>query len=233
MGVASPTEGNPPRLSLLDDTSPDGAAREHALGGQTKRSVDVAIAAAALLLLLPLLLLIAVLIKFCNGGPVLYCQERIGHNGRSFRCWKFRTMRPDSESVLREHLRRSPEAAGEWNREHKLKNDPRVTALGAVLRQLSIDELPQLMNILRGEMSIVGPRPVVVDELQRYGQDAVFYFRARPGLTGAWQVSGRNDISYERRVALDRQYVESWSLLVDVIIIVRTIPVVLLAKGSY
>jgi len=233
MGIVSRTDRDPGGLSLLDNTPLYDATREAPLGGLSKRSLDFAIALSALLLLSPLFVLIAVLIKLCDGGPVFYGHTRIGYNSRSFRCWKFRTMVADADTALWDHLRQCPEATREWLQAQKLKNDPRLTAVGGVLRQLSIDELPQLINILRGEMSIVGPRPVVIDELQKYGQDVLFYFRARPGLTGAWQVGGRSDVSYERRVFLDRHYVENWSLCADMIIIVKTIPAVLFAKGSY
>jgi exopolysaccharide production protein ExoY len=195
--------------------------------------LDFVIALSGLCLLSPLFVMIVALIKLSDGGPVFFGHLRVGHNSRSFRCLKFRTMVPDAENVLRLHLLASPEAAREWCETRKLKRDPRVTALGAVLRQLSIDELPQLINVLRGEMSIVGPRPVVTDEIEVYGEDVVFYFRARPGLTGAWQINGRNDVSYERRVALDRHYVESWSLWTDIVIILKTIPAVVSTRGSY
>jgi exopolysaccharide production protein ExoY len=203
------------------------------LGGWGKRMVDIAVAIVGLVLLTPLFLFVCLLIKMINGGPIFFAQARLGFNRRPFRCIKFRTMVSNAEKVLRKHLIESQEAAREWAETRKLKNDPRVTAVGAVLRRLSIDELPQLINVLRGEMSIVGPRPIVRTEIKMYGQNAAFYFRTRPGLTGAWQISGRNDVSYETRVALDRLYVENWSPWGDVIIVVRTIPVVMLAIGSY
>jgi exopolysaccharide production protein ExoY len=177
--------------------------------------------------------MIAALVKFSDHGPVLYGHRRIGHNGRTFKCLKFRTMAVNGDEVLRNYLRDNPQAAEEWRATRKLKNDPRVTVVGTVLRKLSLDELPQLLNILRGEMSVVGPRPVVDEELNLYDSFAAFYLRTRPGLTGLWQISGRNDVSYESRIAFDTQYVQNWSLLGDVSIIVRTIPAVCMARGSY
>jgi exopolysaccharide production protein ExoY len=177
--------------------------------------------------------MIAALVKFSDNGPVLYGHRRIGHNGRTFKCLKFRTMAVNGDEILRNYLRDNPQAAEEWRATRKLKNDPRVTVVGTVLRKLSLDELPQLLNILRGEMSVVGPRPVVDEELNLYDSFAAFYLRTRPGLTGLWQISGRNDVSYESRIAFDTQYVQNWSLLGDVAIIVRTIPAVCMARGSY
>eukprot|EP00913_Durusdinium_trenchii_P010545 g9889.t1 len=172
------------------------------------------------------------LVKYSDKGPVFYGHSRIGHKGRSFKCLKFRTMAVDGERILRNYLRDNPEAAEEWRATRKLRDDPRVTAVGRVLRKLSLDELPQLINILRGEMSVVGPRPVVDDELKVYDSFAVYYLQTRPGLTGLWQISGRNDVSYETRIAFDTQYVQTWSLVQDLAIILRTIPAVCLARGS-
>ena len=146
---------------------------------------------------------------------------------------EFRTMVEDGDRVLQEHLASNPAARLEWETTRKLKNDPRVTPLGTVLRKLSLDELPQLINILMGDMSVVGPRPVVNDELNQYGRSAYHYLRSRPGLTGLWQISGRNDVSYRRRVAFDRYYVENWSFFQDLRIIFKTVPVVCTTRGSY
>lgn len=203
------------------------------LGGLAKRSFDVFGAIFGLLLLSPLFLMIAALIKLTDGGSAFYGHTRIGHNGDEFKCLKFRTMVPNGDAVLREHLRRNPDDMIEWTTTRKLKSDPRITRVGAVLRKLSLDELPQLLNVLRGEMSLVGPRPVVDDELALYGRSAGYYLKARPGLTGLWQISGRNDVSYDARVAFDREYVENWSLSSDVWIIVRTVPAVCAQQGSY
>lgn len=206
---------------------------EPPLGGAAKRGFDIAGALGAAILLSPLLLMLALLVKFSDGGSVFYGHRRIGRNGEPFRCLKFRTMVKNGDAVLARHLARNPRCRQEWEATRKLQNDPRVTRVGAVLRKLSLDELPQIFNILRGDMSIVGPRPVVMDELEFYGPAAACYLKSRPGLTGLWQVSGRNDVSYGTRVAFDRHYVENWSFSSDIKIIVRTFPAVLASRGSY
>ncbi|HWN51143.1 MAG TPA: sugar transferase [Xanthobacteraceae bacterium] len=207
--------------------------RSSPLGGVTKRIIDLAVASFALFPFLLLFGLVLVTIVFFEGRPVFYRHPRIGYGRRSFLCLKFRTMVANGDEILRRHLQSSPSAAQEWAETRKLKNDPRVTPVGGVLRKLSLDELPQLINVLRGDMSIVGPRPIVADEVAMYGADAHYYFMARPGLTGPWQVGGRNDKRYEDRVALDRAYVENWSLWKDIRIILKTMPSVLNSKGSY
>jgi exopolysaccharide production protein ExoY len=203
------------------------------IGGLVKRSFDITAALGALLIFSPIFLMIMALVKFTDSGPAFYGHTRVGHNGRLFKCLKFRTMATDGDELLQKYLRENPEAAEEWRKTRKLKDDPRVTIVGKVLRKLSLDELPQLLNILRGEMSVVGPRPVVDDELKVYDSFAVYYLRTRPGLTGLWQISGRNDVSYETRIAFDTQYVQNWSLFRDIAIIVKTIPAVCFARGSY
>jgi exopolysaccharide production protein ExoY len=207
--------------------------RQSVVGGQTKRCFDITAAAMALLLLLPLFCLIALAIKAADRGPVLYRHRRIGKDGAPFDCLKFRTMVVDADQVLRHHLAANHDAAREWEDKHKLTNDPRITSLGAILRKSSLDELPQLLNIVKGEMSVVGPRPIVSAEVPKYGDCIDHYLRARPGLTGPWQVSGRNDIDYETRVLLDRQYLENWSFRRDVEIIARTVRVVVTTRGCY
>lgn len=202
------------------------------LGGWVKRVFDVTLVIVSLPFILPLLLGVALLIKISMGGPVLYGHKRIGLDGKVFRCWKFRTMVQDGDAVLEDHLARNPAERELWATQRKLMHDPRVTPLGAVLRKLSIDELPQLLNILLGEMSIVGPRPVVADELSMYGRCAQHYLRTRPGLTGLWQVSGRSNTSYQHRITLDRLYVTHWSVLLDAWIVLRTIPAVLASRGA-
>jgi exopolysaccharide production protein ExoY len=181
----------------------------------------------------PLFLMLVLLVKCSDGGKVIYGHRRIGRNGRIFRCLKFRTMVENGDEVLAAHLARNPRDREEWAATRKLQNDPRVTRVGAVLRKLSLDELPQIFNILRGEMSFVGPRPVVRDELLLYGTAASFYLKSRPGLTGLWQVRGRNDVSYRTRVAFDRHYVENWSFAFDLKILIWTVPAVLSSRGSY
>jgi exopolysaccharide production protein ExoY len=211
----------------------DGTALDLPIGGGVKRSLDVVIAGASLLTLFPLFGLVACLVKAYDGGPIFYRHARLGHGRRSFPCLKFRTMVPNGDEVLVNHLGRSRAAAEEWAATRKLKSDPRITPIGAALRKMSIDELPQLINVLRGEMSIVGPRPIVFDEIPMYGDDIKFYFSARPGLTGPWQVNGRSNESYARRVTLDRGYVENWSLWTDLRIVVKTIPAVFAARDAY
>ncbi len=203
------------------------------IGGISKRGFDIFAASMALIVFSPLFLLLMALVKFSDGGKVFYGHRRVGHNGRYFHCLKFRTMAPDADKILQEHLHKNPKAYEEWQATRKLQDDPRVTVVGSVLRKLSLDELPQLLNIIRGEMSVVGPRPVVEDELELYEHSAVFYLRSRPGLTGLWQVSGRNDVSYAARIAFDTHYVTNWSLFNDVVIVAKTIPAVCLSKGSY
>jgi exopolysaccharide production protein ExoY len=185
------------------------------------------------MLLSPLLLMLAALVKLSDGGRVLYGHRRIGRNGNSFVCLKFRTMAENGDELMQAYFERYPQSKQEWLATRKLQHDPRVTPVGLVLRKLSLDELPQLINILKGEMSFVGPRPVIEDELQLYGTAAEFYLKSRPGLTGLWQISGRNDVSYSTRVAYDRHYVENWSFVADIIIIIKTFPAVLSSRGSY
>jgi exopolysaccharide production protein ExoY len=211
----------------------NGLRATPSVGDWRKRVLDILVASAALVLLLPLMLMIALLVKLLSPGPAIYGHERVGFGGKPFRCLKFRTMVSNGDEVLQRHIASSEAARREWEASRKLKNDPRVTAIGAILRSTSADELPQLINVLWGEMSIVGPRPVVADELRHYGEQSSFYFSARPGLTGLWQVSGRSDVTYEARVNFDRTYCETWSLRKDVALIVRTVPAVLSRKGTY
>ena len=175
---------------------------------------------------------IAVLLLL-QGRPIFIRHQRIGKNGKPFQCLKFRTMVIDADAVLRRHLAGSPSALEEWQKTFKLKNDPRVTWLGRFLRKSSLDEIPQLWNILKGEMSLVGPRPIVEAEKPRYGLHIEHYCMVRPGLTGLWQVKGRSDTDYDTRVQLDVEYVGSMSLLRDLKIVAMTIPAVLMSKGSY
>ncbi len=203
------------------------------VGGLMKRCFDVLAAATAIFLLTPLLIGIAILVRATSAGPLLYGHNRVGFNGKTFKCWKFRTMVTDGDIVLERCLRDQPELRAEWNETQKLRDDPRVTAVGRVLRKLSIDELPQLFNIMAGDMSVVGPRPIVAEEARRYGQSLGHYLRTRPGLTGLWQVSGRSDTGYRQRIILDRCYVKNWSIVCDISIILRTVPAVLRSSGSY
>jgi undecaprenyl-phosphate galactose phosphotransferase len=197
-----------------------------------KRAMDVTGAALLLTILSPLLLTIALLV-LRDGGQMLFGHRRIGAQGRQFRCWKFRTMVPNAEAVLRDLLRRDPEAKREWEKDFKLRNDPRITPIGRFLRSTSLDELPQLINVLMGEMSLVGPRPIVNDEIARYGAAFHDYTRCRPGITGVWQVSGRNDTGYRRRVHLDQHYARHYSFGGDIAILLRTPVAVLRRSGAY
>ncbi|NOX40231.1 MAG: sugar transferase [Alphaproteobacteria bacterium] len=193
---------------------------------------DKLFAVSALLFFAPFILVIAVLILLTDGRPVFYGHERVGHRGRRFKCLKFRTMCRDSDQRLLEHLRNSPKAKAEWEASRKLTDDPRVSLLGRILRKTSLDELPQLLNILSGDMSTVGPRPIVQDEARYYGDNFADYKSLRPGLTGLWQVSGRSDVGYQERVNLDVEYVHNRSFLLDLKIVAKTIYVVLKREGA-
>jgi lipopolysaccharide/colanic/teichoic acid biosynthesis glycosyltransferase len=203
------------------------------LGGAVKRGLDACCAAGLLVLLSPILLSVAAAVRL-DGGQAVYRHSRVGRGGRSFGCLKFRSMVPDADAALARHLAENPDAAAEWTARRKLRRDPRVTRLGALLRASSLDELPQLVNVLRGEMSLVGPRPVVREELEQHydraGRDA--YAATRPGITGLWQISGRSDTSYAERVALDIEYASTRSLRLDLLIMLRTVPAVLARRGA-
>ncbi len=187
----------------------------------------------ALVLLLPFMALIALVVYLEDGGPVLFSQSRLGFGGRSFRCLKFRSMSVNAEARLAALLDQSDEVRAEWERRHKLKVDPRITRVGRVLRKLSLDELPQLFNVLAGDMTLVGPRPIVQAEIWRYGARFKHYCSVRPGLTGLWQVSGRSDASYRARVAMDVIYARKRTAVLDLKILVATIPAVIFTRGSY
>ena len=202
-------------------------SKQRPLGGFLKRSVDLAVAVISLLVLTPIGLIIALLIVLTMGRPIFFAHPRVGFQIKLFNCYKFRSMVRDPDGVLQRHLADNPAAAREWSETQKLRNDPRVTFLGRMLRKSSLDELPQLINVLRGEMSCVGPRPVVPDELARYGARAPLYLATRPGMTGLWQVSGRTSVDYRQRIALDESYVRSWSILLDLKILVSTVLVLL------
>lgn len=196
-----------------------------------KRAFDLAFAAAGLLMAAPLILFLMLLV-WVEGGRPIFRHARVGQGGRSFGCLKIRSMRPDAEAALAAILAADPAAAAEWAADQKLTNDPRVTRIGSFLRKSSLDELPQLVNVLRGEMSVVGPRPITAGEVARYGAFADSYMAVRPGLTGPWQVSGRNDISFDERVALDAGYARSHSLAGDVAIVAKTAVSILRLTGK-
>jgi exopolysaccharide production protein ExoY len=202
------------------------------VGGAIKRALDIAITLLVLTLLAPLMALIAVAIRLCMGGPIIFRQERIGLNGSTFVCFKFRSMVRNADQILSDYLTANPNAAREWQETQKLRNDPRVGFFGNILRKSSLDELPQFFNVLRGEMSCIGPRPIISAELGRYGAHARTCFRARPGITGIWQTSGRNRLSYAERVALDHYYVNHWSFWLDMLLLLKTIPAVLRVENT-
>ena len=229
-GTADLTERSRPRKRRAIKPSTAGVRHteqsDKPVGGMPKRAVDLVGASIALLLLTPILVVLVVLIRVVVGGPAIFAQQRIGFRGKAFVCYKFRSMAVDAEEKLDQHLACNAEAALEWRATRKLRNDPRVTCLGKVLRKSSLDELPQLFNVLRGDMSLVGPRPIVSDEVECYGRQATMYGAARPGLTGMWQTSGRNRLTYRTRIALDRYYVRNWSLWLDLVLLVKTVLVV-------
>jgi lipopolysaccharide/colanic/teichoic acid biosynthesis glycosyltransferase len=197
------------------------------------RTLDIVISLTALVFFAPLAVLIGVMIKLHDGGPILFSQERVGRHGRRFRCWKFRSMRPDAEVHLAILLASDSGLRRQWELHRKLKEDPRITPLGDFLRRSSLDELPQLLNILLGDMSVVGPRPIVASEIVCYDRWFRYYVAVKPGLTGLWQVSGRNDVSYRRRIAMDRFFSRDASIGLYLTILLATVPAVLLRRGSY
>jgi Undecaprenyl-phosphate galactose phosphotransferase WbaP len=199
----------------------------------TKRALDLFLGSLLFLLLAPLLLVLYLCVKCTSPGPVFYGQPRLGRNGKVFRAWKFRSMVNNADKILEQHLQANPILRAEWLKDHKLKNDPRITRIGKVLRKTSLDELPQLWNVLRGEMSFVGPRPIVEAEIEKYGLRYDFYKKVTPGITGLWQISGRNNTTYQERVELDRYYVQNWSVWNDLYIMFRTVKTVLCSEGAY
>lgn len=197
-----------------------------------KRSFDIIGSLSLIIVLSPLLIYISKKVKK-DGGTAIYGHERIGKNGKPFKCLKFRSMIINSQIVLEELLNADEQAKAEWEATFKLKNDPRVTEIGHFLRRTSLDELPQLFNVLKGEMSLVGPRPVIAEELERYNNEVDYYLLSKPGMTGLWQVSGRSDVDYDTRVYLDAWYVKNWSMWNDIAILFKTISVVLKKDGAY
>ena len=205
----------------------------HRGAATSKRALDIALSSTALLFLSPLFIAVGLAIKLTSRGPIFFGHHRNGRTGSSFKALKFRTMVPEAARALAEHLASHPEECFEWQRNQKLKSDPRVTRVGKWLRRFSLDELPQLVNVLRGDMSLVGPRPIVESEVVKYGSGYDLYTRVRPGITGLWQVSGRNNTTYDARVAFDEYYVRNWSIWIDAYILIRTVKVVLTAEGAY
>jgi exopolysaccharide production protein ExoY len=211
--------------AVLTDLSPAirAGSTNPPVGGLLKRILDLIIAVTALVMAAPVMIVVALLIRITAGGPAVFSHSRVGFGGKPFNCYKFRSMVANSEDVLKAYLEANPDIRTEWEKTHKIRNDPRVTFLGRMLRKSSLDELPQLYNIIRGDMSCVGPRPIVKEELLRYGDHVGEYLRTRPGLTGLWQVSGRSSMDYANRVALDSQYVRNWSVWFDIAILFRTV----------
>ncbi|MCI6924705.1 MAG: exopolysaccharide biosynthesis polyprenyl glycosylphosphotransferase, partial [Megasphaera elsdenii] len=198
-----------------------------------KRVFDVVCTLIGIICLSPFFLAIALWIYKDSPGPIIFKHRRVGRNGKEFNCYKFRSMCVDADVKLKELLERDPEARKEWETEFKLKNDPRITKSGAFLRKTSLDELPQVFNVLKGEMSLVGPRPIIQDEVPKYGPYIKDFYMVRPGVTGMWQTSGRSDTTYEERVQMDTWYVRNWNVWFDIVLIWRTIAVVLKHKGAY
>ena len=215
--------------SRRNNRVPSGLFRYRVL----KRSLDIVAVLVAAPVLVPLFFVVACLVVLSSPGPVFYSHRRIRQNGAFFSMWKFRTMCVNSAEVLEEYLTEHPEARAEWNKCHKLRHDPRVTRVGLFLRRYSIDELPQIWNVLTGQMSLVGPRPIVAAEVEKYKDSFSFYCRVKPGLTGIWQISGRSELTYDQRVALDREYVERWSLRKDLKILLKTFPSVVNQDGAF
>lgn len=198
-----------------------------------KRAADLLVTLSSALAATPLIVAIITLVRLGSPGPIFYGQERIGRHGRRFKAWKFRTMVVNADEVLEKYLASDPLLRAEWEANHKLKDDPRITWIGKFLRKTSLDELPQLWNVIRGEMSLVGPRPIVEAEIDKYDEEYEYYVDVLPGITGLWQVSGRNNTTYPERVAFDAYYVKNWSLWLDFYILISTIRVVLFREGAY
>jgi Undecaprenyl-phosphate galactose phosphotransferase WbaP len=233
--------GLSPELNICSNTGTLGGYRSIQVSQRllmpfwraVKRSIDLVIAVSAFIALLPLMVLVAAAVKLTSPGPIFFTHRRIGQDGVPFRAWKFRTMVSDADTLFAERLASNPALRLEWERDHKLRSDPRLTPIGPLLRKSSLDELPQLWNVLRSEMSIVGPRPIISAEIPRYAGYFAEYSRVLPGITGLWQVSGRNETTYDERVQLDTFYVNNWSLWLDLYIIAKTFHAVFGARGAY
>ncbi len=198
-----------------------------------KRAFDLVVCLLGLVVVIPVTIVIAALVRLDSKGPVFFAHHRIGQGGRTFPCYKFRSMVPDAESVLKDYLATHPAAREEWERDFKLKDDPRITRIGAFLRKTSLDELPQVFNVLKGDMSLVGPRPIITAEIPKYGEYFADFCLVPPGITGMWQVNGRSDTTYEERVQMDTWYVRNWSVWIDITYLFKTVAVVLARKGAY
>lgn len=223
-------------VDLISSHTPRGYlshARTPPVGGDLKRIVDICLALIAIVILSPILVLCVLAVGLTSPGPILFRHRRVGFQGRHFDCLKFTSMVPDGDKRLDAYLTANPEAMKEWKAKRKLRNDPRITPIGSVLRKTSLDELPQLLNVLKGDMSMVGPRPVIDAELDRYSERRNAYLACRPGITGLWQVKGRSSTTYRKRVACDTHYAKNWSFAMDAKIIARTLQVLLESENSY
>lgn len=198
-----------------------------------KRIFDIVATVCGGILILPIIAIVAVLIYLDSPGPIVFGHKRVGQGGKEFFCYKFRSMVPNAQEALEIYLKEHPEAREEWERDFKLKDDPRVTKIGKFLRKTSLDELPQLWNVLMGDMSLVGPRPIVRDEIVKYGDYINDFYLVPPGITGVWQVSGRSDTTYEERVLMDSWYVHNWSVWIDIVYLIKTVLAVVKGKGAY
>ncbi len=198
-----------------------------------KRIFDLVCTICGGLLILPIIAMIALLVAIDNRGNVIFAHRRIGKDGKEFPCYKFQSMVPNAQEILQDYLAKNPEARKEWDESFKLTNDPRVTKLGSFLRKTSLDELPQLWNVIKGDMSLVGPRPIVKKEIERYGEYFREYAMVLPGITGMWQASGRSDTTYEERVSMDTWYVRNWSVWLDIMYLAKTFTAVIFGKGAY
>lgn len=221
--LADPRRG--PSVQSLGSAEPVG------LGA--KRAIDIVLALAGIVLMAPLLIFCFVATFATSSKSAVFRHRRIGFQGKPFDCYKFRTMVENADECLREYLASNPEASAEWAATRKLKFDPRVTALGSILRKTSLDELPQLFNVLKGDMSIVGPRPVVAEEIEKYSTSVQAYYACRPGITGLWQISGRSNTTYSKRVACDTYYARNWSMSLDAHIVLVTLPALLNSDNAY
>ncbi|MBT0667171.1 sugar transferase [Novosphingobium profundi] len=231
--VSSFGPGTPSQEVGLSVRSPLGAPGRTVLQLGVWRLFDIAMASAILLFILPFFLVLALFLYVSDHGPLFYGHKRVGYRGRFFRCLKFRTMHVNGDAILKHHLATNIDARREWDETRKLRNDPRITTVGAILRKFSLDELPQLFNVIAGDMSIVGPRPVVLSEVERYGHCFEYYCKVRPGLTGIWQTSGRSDVSFRARVEMDLDYVLQKGIVFDLWLMAKTVPVLAFARGAY
>jgi Undecaprenyl-phosphate galactose phosphotransferase WbaP len=220
---------HPRHASRWHDTKPAELFRYRVI----KRGVDIVLVLVAIPILIPLFAILSAIVMWTSPGPVFFSHRRIRKNGAFFSMWKFRTMCVDSTEVLEDYLKKHPQARAEWYATRKLRIDPRVTPIGRFLRRFSLDELPQVWNVFSGTMSLVGPRPIIAAEVEKYGDKFQFYCRVKPGLTGLWQVSGRSELTYDARVDLDCEYVRRWSLTRDLIILAKTFTAVLRQNGAF